>query len=84
MTYQLRRLRLRGWIERTPKTHRYRLTPGGLRLAWFYTRAHARLLRPGLAQAMPAIAAQDRGLRRRFNALDRALDEHFVQAQLAA
>lgn len=49
MTYDLRRLRLHGLIERIPKTHRYRLTPLGLRIAVFFSRTYARLLRPGLA-----------------------------------
>ena len=49
MTYDLRRLRLHGLIERIPKTHRYRLTPFGLRIAVFFSRTYARLLRPGLA-----------------------------------
>lgn len=35
MTYQLRRLRLHGLIERIPKTHRYRLTDFGFRVAVF-------------------------------------------------
>src|ERR1700680_2321224 len=37
ITYDLRRLRLHGLTERIPKTHRYRITPKGLRtavLAW--------------------------------------------------
>ena len=38
MSYQLRRLRLHGLIERIPKTHRYRLTSFGLRVALFCTR----------------------------------------------
>lgn len=37
MTYQLRRLRLHGMIERIPKSHRYCLTDLGLRTAWFFT-----------------------------------------------
>jgi hypothetical protein len=36
MTYDLRRLRLRGIIERISKTHRYRLTPEGLSIALFF------------------------------------------------
>ena len=31
ITYDLRRLRLHGLTERIPKTHRYRITPKGLR-----------------------------------------------------
>lgn len=49
MTYQLRRLRLHGLIERIAKTHRYRLTSFGFRVAVFCTRTYARILRPGLA-----------------------------------
>jgi predicted MarR family transcription regulator len=33
VTYAVRRLRLLGLIERIPKTHRYRLTAKGLRIA---------------------------------------------------
>jgi hypothetical protein len=52
MTYDLRRLRLHGLIERLPRTHRYRPTETGLRTALFLTRAHARLLRPGLSHVL--------------------------------
>jgi hypothetical protein len=36
ITYDLRRLRLHGLIERIPKTHRYRITTKRLRTAIFY------------------------------------------------
>jgi hypothetical protein len=49
VSYELRRLRLHGLIERIEKTHRYRLTGQGLRTVVFYQRAYARLLRPGLS-----------------------------------
>jgi len=51
MTYDLRRLRLRGLVERVPHTNRCHLTPFGLRVAMFFTRTYARLLRQGLALA---------------------------------
>src|SRR5919108_5880034 len=51
MTYDLRRLRLHGLIERTPGTHRYRVSAAGLRTALFFTRVHARILRPGLRES---------------------------------
>jgi hypothetical protein len=44
-----RRLRLHGLIERIPNTHRYRITPNGLRTAVLYTRLYSRMLGPGLA-----------------------------------
>jgi len=53
MTYDLRRLRLHGLIERLPGTHRYQLTDFGVRLACFYTRAYDRLLRTGLSVILP-------------------------------
>jgi hypothetical protein len=47
VTYQLRRLRLHGLIERVPNSFRYRVTDFGLRVALFFTRTYNRLLRPG-------------------------------------
>jgi len=49
MTYDLRRLRLHGLIERIEKTHRYRLTRKGLGVAFIYQRTYLRLLRPALS-----------------------------------
>ena len=50
MSYDLRRLRLHGLIERIPKTQRYRLTTFGLKTALFYSRTYQRLLRRGLSE----------------------------------
>jgi Mn-dependent DtxR family transcriptional regulator len=50
MSYDLRRLRLHGLIERIPKTQRYRLTTFGLKTALFYSRVYQRLLRRGLSE----------------------------------
>jgi hypothetical protein len=50
MTYQLRRLRLRGLIRRVPRTHRYEVTDEGLRAALFYTNSTARIFHPLAAQ----------------------------------
>jgi len=49
MTYDLRRLRLKGLITRLPHSNTYVLTPDGQRVAIFYTKVHNRLLRPLLA-----------------------------------
>ena len=49
MTYDLRRLRLKGLIYRPPRTHRYFLTPHGWKLARLMTRLEARVFRPALA-----------------------------------
>jgi hypothetical protein len=58
MTYDLRRLRLHGLIERIPETHRYRLTERGARLAVLYVRIYARGFRP--AASLPT-AGNHRG-----------------------
>ena len=55
MTYDLRRLRQEGLIERLPHSHRYVLTPLGRRVALFFTKAFIRILRPGLARIDPAL-----------------------------
>jgi hypothetical protein len=49
MSYDLRRLRLHGVIERIDKSHRYRLTAQGLKIALFYSRTYGRVI--GTAQA---------------------------------
>ena len=50
MSYDLRRLRMHGLIQRIPHTHRYRVTSIGLTQAMFLTRLHDRVLRTGLSQ----------------------------------
>jgi hypothetical protein len=50
MTYDLRRLRLHGLIDRIPHTHRYRVSDTGLPAAMFLTRVQDRLLPTGLAE----------------------------------
>jgi DNA-binding HxlR family transcriptional regulator len=46
MTYDLRRRRLHGLIDRVPHRHRYRLTERGAQLAMLYVRVYARGFRP--------------------------------------
>ena len=84
LTYDLRRLRLHGLIERLPKQHRYRVTNPGLRVALFVTRLWARSLRPGLATVMPDPPPNDSALRRAFERLERAMDDWCAAAKLAA
>jgi hypothetical protein len=84
MTYQLRRLRLHGLIERVPKTHRYCLTSFGFRVAVFCTRTYARILRPGLGLALPPTSPYPRSLRRSFDKLEQDLASWVQQAKLAA
>lgn len=84
MTYDLRRLRLKGLIVRIPSTHRYRLTPKGLRVAYFYSKLHLRILRPGWACIGPPTDAIPRDLRRAFAALDDQIDRLCTKARLQA
>ena len=84
MTYHLRRLRLHGLIERMEGTHRYRVTDDGLRIALFFTRTYARVLRPGLAVVMPEAKPGDSALRRQFDKLERVMDQFVAREKLAA
>lgn len=52
MTYDLRRLRLKGFICRKPRTTCYELTPYGRHTSLFLARLYQRVLRPGLAAAV--------------------------------
>ena len=70
MTYDLRRLRLHGIIERIPHSHRYQLTPDGLRIALFFSRTYARLLSPKLAEIMPQAPSTKSALRVAFDRLE--------------
>ena len=53
MTYDLRRLRLKGLIHRIPKTHRYTATSYGLKVAFFYAKLYLRDPSAELGRAAP-------------------------------
>ena len=82
MTYHLRRLRLHGLIQRIPHTHRYQVTKFGWRVALFFTRTYARLIRPGLAHIIPEAPPMNNLLRLRFDQLDMAINDCIAQANL--
>ena len=84
MTYQLRRLRLHGMIERLPNTQRYHVTDAGFRAALFFTRAYNRLLRPGLAAALPSHRATSTRLKQAFDKIDTCLTASIDELALAA
>jgi len=73
MTYDLRRLRLRGLIERIGRTNRYRVVPLGLRIAYFYTKVFRRILRPGWAALIDRDDSVPRPLRAAFREVDREI-----------
>jgi hypothetical protein len=84
MTYDLRRLRLHGIIERIPRSHRYQLTDRGLRIALFFSRTYTRLLRPRLAELMPGTPAVNGSIRVAFDRLQSAIDAVCQEQKLAA
>jgi hypothetical protein len=84
MTYHLRRLRLHGLIERIPRTHRYRLTSFGLRVALFFTRTYDHLLRPGLGAILPNLSQPTVPLRRAFDRIDLEINAGIQRASIAA
>ena len=84
ITYDLRRLRLHGLIERIPKTYRYRITAKGLRIAIFYTRLYNRSLRTGLAMISPHPVDPDIPIAKSIRAAERAVNTWYDKANLAA
>ena len=80
MTYDLRRLRLKGIIHRLPHSHRYVLTPYGRKVALFFTKLDARVFRPAFA----SLSAEkvDRPLAAAFKQVDEALDHLLSRAKL--
>jgi hypothetical protein len=84
MTYDLRRLRRHGIMERISPSHPYQLTPDGRRIALFFSRTYARLLRPKLAEIMPQAPPVASTLRPAFARLNSEIDACCEEQQLAA
>jgi hypothetical protein len=85
MTYDLRRLRLHGLIERIPHSHRYEVTALGKRVCLFFTKVNARVIRPGLSQLFDGCPkAPNRPLAVAIRQLDRTCERLFAEAKLAA
>jgi hypothetical protein len=82
MTYDLRRLRLHGLIQRIPHTNTYTLTPDGLRVAAFYTKVHNRLLRPLVAASDQPPAPIE--LRRALTTIDHVINDYADNPHLSA
>ncbi len=85
MTYDLRRLRLKGLIHRLPAKNRYVLTPLGRRVALFFSKTYARILRPGLARLDPHLPLNPADpLANAWRYLDAAVDRLVTEAKIAA
>ena len=82
MTYDLRRLRLHGLIERIPHTNTYTLTPDGVRVAVFFRKVHDRVLQPLVdASDQPPAPIE---LRRAMATIDRTINDYVTNARIAA
>lgn len=84
MTYDLRRLRLKGLIHRIPKTHRYTATSYGLKVAFFYAKLYLRILRPEWAALLPVNDQLPRPLRAALDQLEAQIRQIHKEAALAA
>src|SRR6185437_5159288 len=87
MTYDLRRLRRKGFIQRIPRSQRYELTSEGRRLAVFLTKTYTRIVNPSLAEldpALPADSADRTPLAKTWRASQRAIDDRIEEAAITA
>ena len=84
MTYDLRRLRLKGVIHRIPTTHRYTATTYGLKVAFFYSKLYLRILRPQWNALLPDSDHLPRPLRTALDQLDAEIQKLHQEAALVA
>ena len=80
MSYDLRRLRLKGLVQRLEHSNTYTLTADGQRVAVFYVKVHDRLLRPLLAANSPPAPLP---LRNALRTIDLHVDDYIAQARMS-
>ena len=80
MTYDLRRLRLKGILYRPPGTHRYFITPYGWKVARLFSRLEGRVLRPAMAMFTANDAVLPFPLRQSLDRVDAQMDQLIYQA----
>ena len=86
MTYDLRRLRRKGFIQRIPHTQHYELTGDGRRLAVFFTKTYTRIVNPSLAELDPSLRneiAKRSPLAISYRTFERAIEDKIKQAAIA-
>jgi hypothetical protein len=71
-------------IERLPNSFRYHVTEFGLRAALFFTRTYNRIMRPGLAAALPNLRTINAPLNKAFDKINASVNAWVNQAQLAS
>jgi hypothetical protein len=87
MSYDLRRLRRKGFIRRLPGSQRYELTADGRRLAVFFTKTYARIVNPALAELdpeLPEAIARRSPLASPWREFERALEARIDDAAITA
>ena len=84
MTYDLRRLRLHGLIQRQPRSQRYRVTERGIKTALCYHRTLARVLRPALAMLFDPADRKNARINRAVAAFDREIHRLWRGQPIAA
>jgi len=83
MTYDLRRLRLKGIIHRLEHSNRYIVTKYGYRVVLFMTKINARLFRPAYAALNPDNQEQiPNPLLKAFTNIDQEIDKIFADNNL--
>jgi hypothetical protein len=85
-SYDLRRLRLKGFIERVAHTNTYRVTAHGRRMATFFTKLANRVVVPGLTELAALVRPPKetpQPLRDAWRAYERTLDD-LVRRRLVA
>jgi hypothetical protein len=87
MSYDLRRLRLKGIVSRLDGKNRYALTSTGRKLALFFVKTYVRILKPGLQSMQTGSAPETvklRTLAGTWKKLDQAIDGLVASAKLCA
>jgi hypothetical protein len=87
ISYDLRRLRMKGIVARLDRRNRYTLTSTGRRVALFFAKVCARLLKPGLQATYSDVPPQGSALRElahTWRKLDHAIDQLVESAKLCA
>jgi len=82
LTYQLRRLRLHGLIERVPASHRYVVTDQGYKIALWLSRCQARILRPSLGELLNSSSSYDKTLQEAISRFDKFVEAYFEAANV--
>jgi hypothetical protein len=85
-TYDLRRLKRKGLIEKVAHRNRYQLTNLGRRVAVLFTKTYGRVLAPGLSALDPHLPEEVMArspLTEAWRTFERVLDD-YIQAQLIA